>query len=200
MFSGIVQKVAKVTKIESLVGHTQLSVDLQVLAKSLKIDDSVAINGTCLTVVNITESVATFTVVRQTLAITNLCDLRVNDEVNIELSLGYGNVIGGHLVQGHIDATVEILMIESIGDAWQVTFSLPENLKNYIIAKGYVALDGASLTVHTLQDDCFSVALIPHTQAMTIAKHYHIGSLVNLEVDMLAKYVERNLRSRNEQY
>jgi len=200
MFSGIVQAIAKVVDVQRLTGHTQFDVDLKDLAKDLKIDDSVALNGTCLTVVKKQGNIASFTAVPQTLELTNLQRLRVDTEVNAELALCYGEVIGGHLVQGHIDTTIEILSIDIVGDAWQVTFSLPPSLQNYVVAKGYIALDGMSLTVHTLQPDSFSVALIPHTRAVTIAKHYRVGDLVNLEVDMLAKYVERNLRSRNEQH
>ena len=199
MFSGIVKKAAKLAAVEKLSGQTRFSIDLGELASGLKIDDSVAINGTCLTVVALQENIASFTAIPQTLAITNLQYLQTGDEVNIELSLRYGDVIGGHLVQGHVDTIVDILAIEVVGDAWQVTFSLPENLRNYVIEKGYIGLDGMSLTVHTLYQDRFSVALIPHTREVTIAKHYVVGRKVNLEVDMLAKYAENNWRNSHEQ-
>lgn len=200
MFSGIIPMVAKVVEAEKLPGQTQFRIDLQGLANNLKIDDSVAINGTCLTVVALDGPVATFTAIPQTLEITNLQYLKTGDEVNVELSLRYGDVIGGHLVQGHIDTVVEITDVEIVGDAWQVTFSLPKDLRNYVIAKGYIGLDGMSLTVHTLNKDSFSVALIPHTREVTIAKYYQTGRFVNLEVDMLAKYAENNWRIRNEQH
>lgn len=198
MFSGIVKKAATLVAVEKLTGQTRFSIDLGELANGLKIDDSVAVNGTCLTVVALQGNVAIFTAIPQTLAITNLQYLQTGDEANIELSLCYGDVIGGHLVQGHVDTVVEILAIEVVGDAWQVTFSLPENLRNYVIEKGYIGLDGMSLTVHTLYQDRFSVALIPHTREVTIAKHYIVGSKINLEVDMLAKYAENNWRNTHE--
>ncbi len=199
MFSGIVKKAAKLVAVEQLAGQTRFSIDLGELIVGLKIDDSVAINGTCLTVVEIQENIAMFTAVPQTLAITNLQYLQTGDTVNVELSLRYGEVIGGHLVQGHVDTVIDIIAIEVVGDAWQVTFSLPEHLRNYVIEKGYIGIDGMSLTVHTLYKDRFSVALIPHTREVTIAKHYAVGSKVNLEVDMLAKYAENNWRNTHEQ-
>lgn len=197
MYSGIVPMTAQVVAVKKMSGQKQLQVDLQYLANDLKVNDSVAINGTCLTVVGLTGSVATFTAVPQTLAITNLTHLQKDDEVNVELSLRYGDVVGGHLIQGHIDVTTQIVDINSVGDAWQVTLKLPRALCNYVVAKGYIAVDGMSLTVNALTDGTFSIALIPHTRAVTIAKQYKIGTPVNVEVDILAKYVENNWRNSN---
>ncbi len=198
MFSGIVKKKAKLVTVDTQVGQTRFRVDLTGLIKNVTVDDSVAINGTCLTVVNIEKNIATFTAVPQTLAITNLRYLKTNDHVNIELSLRYGDVIGGHLLQGHVDTLVQVIDTQPIGDALQVTFSLPQKLRNYVIEKGYIGIDGMSLTVHTLKTDCFSVALIPHTRMSTVAQDYVVGSYVNLEVDMMAKYAENNWRYYNE--
>ena len=200
MYSGIVPMTAKVVTVKNMPGQQQLQVDLQSLAKDLKVNDSVAINGVCLTVVTLTDNVATFTAVPQTLAITNLKCLQKDDEVNVELSLRYGDVVGGHLVQGHIDAITQIIDIDNVGDAWQLTLALPDTLRNYVVAKGYIAVDGMSLTVNMLTADSFSIALIPHTRAVTIAKYYKIGTTVNVEVDMLAKYIANNWRTTNAQY
>ncbi len=194
MFSGIVPMTAKIVAAKNMPGQRQLQVDLQNLAKGLKVNDSVAINGVCLTVVALTGNVATFTAVPQTLAITNLQHLQKDDEVNVELSLRYGDVVGGHLVQGHIDAPTQIIDINNVGDAWQVTLMLPPTLRNYVVAKGYIAVDGMSITVNLLTADTFSIVLIPHTRAVTIAKCYKIGTAVNMEVDMLAKYIVNNRR------
>lgn len=200
MYSGIVPMTAKVVAVNNMPGQKQFKIDLQHLAHDVKINDSVAINGACLTVVALTGNIVTFTAVPQTLAITNLTHLQQGYQVNIELSLRYGDVVGGHLVQGHVDTTTKIVNIKDVGDAWQVTFALPETLCNYVIPKGYIAIDGMSLTVNALAADTFSVALIPHTRAVTIAKHYSVGTQVNIEVDMLAKYVENNWRNTNAQH
>lgn len=143
--------------------------------------------------VRVNQSLVSFDVIPQTLAVSNLQSLTVGDLVNIELAMNYGDSVGGHMVQGHVDQTVCINALENSENSCLVTFSLPKELRLYIVNKGFVALDGMSLTVQATNDTSFSIALIPHTQSITIAQNHQRGSVVNLEVDMMAKYIQQKI-------
>lgn len=197
MFTGIVNRTAAIKNILDFPGKKCIKIALDDLSESLTLGDSVAVNGVCLTVVAIEKDIVSFEVVPQTLAVTNLGALKNAMLVNVELALNYGASMGGHMVQGHVDQTVPVLSIEDNGDAKAVRFALPEILKPYVIKKGFIAIDGMSITIQELEADSFSVALIPHTQAVTISKAYQVGCLVNIEVDMTAKYVQRYLEVAN---
>jgi riboflavin synthase len=190
MFTGIVSAAARVVEFHG----SRLGIDHAFITRHLKLGGSVAVNGCCLTVVKKKGPVFYADVVPETLRRTNLGALRPGSGVNIELPLTAASTLDGHLVQGHIDATASVLSVTKASTGREVTIELPASLSRYVAEKGSIAVDGVSLTVASVGKAQFSVALIPHTLEMTIAKDYKRGSLVNLEVDVIARYVARNLR------
>jgi riboflavin synthase len=192
MFTGIVSAVAKVVE----AGEGRIGIDHAWVARHLKVGGSVAVNGCCLTVVKKRGPVFFADVIPETLRRTNLGRLRPGREVNLELPLGAASLLDGHLVQGHIDATAAVRRVESATTGREVTIELPATLSRFVATKGSVAVDGVSLTVAAVDKPpgTFKVALIPHTLEVTIAGDYKPGSVVNLEADVVARYVARNLR------
>lgn len=199
MFTGIVETTGSVIAIDAQPGSTHFIIEAGVCAQDVDIGDSIAINGTCLTVTHIEGSKLSFDAVPNTLACTNLGELNVNDAVNLERAMTASTRIGGHQVQGHVDTTLEILSAEQDGNALNVRFSLPNDLRPFVVHKGFVAVDGMSLTVMKLTETDFSVTLIPHTQQATIAKDYSAGKAVNFEADMTAKYIVKIMENYREQ-
>ncbi len=192
MFTGIVSAVAKVVVADA----NRLGIDHGGLARQLKIGGSVAVNGCCLTVVKKRGPVFFADVVPETLRRTNLGALRVGSDVNLELPLSASSLLDGHLVQGHIDATGTVRSVATASSGREVTIQLPATISRYVAVKGSIAVDGVSLTVAAVDKPrgTFRVALIPHTLEVTIAGGYRRGSVVNLEADVVARYVARNLR------
>jgi riboflavin synthase len=192
MFTGIVSAVSKVVEADG----KRIGIDHAGLARRLKIGASVAVNGCCLTVVKKKGPVFYMDVVPETLRHTNLGALQPGVEVNLELPLGASSTLDGHLVQGHIDATATVTSVQRVASGREVTIELPAPLARFVAVKGSVAVDGVSLTVAKVDKPpgTFGVALIPHTLAVTIAGGYKKGSVVNLEADIIARYVARNLR------
>ncbi len=192
MFTGIVSAVGKVVE----AGSGRLGIEHAGTARRLKIGGSVAVNGCCLTVVEKVEAAFLMDVVPETLRRTDLGSLVLGSSVNLELPLAAGGLLDGHLVQGHIDATTIVRNVADVKAGREVTFDLPDHLRPFIAEKGSIGVDGVSLTVAGLDEAAmtFSVALIPHTLASTIAGGYHAGTVVNLEADIVARYVARNLR------
>lgn len=192
MFTGIVSAVGKVVE----AGANRLGIDHAATARLLKIGASVAVNGCCLTVVEKKAGVFFMDVVPETLRRTDLGSLGVGSPVNLELPLTTGGLLDGHLVQGHVDATAKVKQVAPAAAGREVTIELPEHLSNFVVEKGSIAVDGVSLTVAGIDEVAatFTVALIPHTLASTIADGYKMGSIVNLEADIVARYVARNLR------
>ena len=192
MFTGIVSAVAKVVKSD----RSRIGIDHASVARRLKIGSSVAVNGCCLTVVKKSGPVFFADVVPETLRRTSLGALKPGVEVNLELPLSANSLLDGHLVQGHIDATATIKSVTSAAAGREVTIELPTALSRFVAAKGSIAVDGVSLTVAEVDKPpgTFQVALIPHTLEVTIAGRYKRGSIVNLEADVVARYVARNLR------
>ena len=190
MFTGIVSAVARVVE----VADGRVGIDHAGIARHLKRGGSVAVNGCCLTVVRKRGAVFFADVVPETRRRTNLGALRVGSEVNLELPLTAASTLDGHLVQGHVDATAAVLSVEKAASGKEVSIALPASLSRYVAEKGSVAVDGISLTVAGVDRSSFRVALIPHTLEQTIAKDYRRESVVNLEADILARYVARNLR------
>jgi riboflavin synthase len=192
MFTGIVSAVSKVVAVDA----NRIGVDHAWVARRLKIGGSIAVNGCCLTVVKKRGPVFYADVVPETLRRTNLGALRVGSEVNLELPLSATSLLDGHLVQGHVDATGAVRSVEHASSGREVTIELPAAVSRFVAVKGSVAVDGVSLTVAGVDKPpgTFRVALIPHTLEMTIAGRYKRGSVVNLEADIVARYVARNLR------
>ena len=193
MFTGIVEALGEVVEAGNRAGVHRLVVAAPILSDGVAIGDSVALNGVCLTAVQTEADRMTVEVVPETLRRTNLGSLDVGDAVNVERSLPADGRFGGHVVQGHVDATCTIAKREPDGASELVTFTLPPEHAAQVVAKGFVALDGVSLTVVDVSAAEFRVALIPHTRALVTLGSAPPGYCANLEVDVLAKYVARAL-------
>jgi riboflavin synthase len=192
MFTGIVREVGTV---DAFVG-SRLVVAGPETAAGVAVGDSVSVAGVCLTVVESTEGRLSFDVVPETLARTALGRLVPGDSVNLEPALRVGDPLGGHVVQGHVDAVGRVRSVEPEGASRRVWFDAPESVVRYCLEKGSIAVDGVSLTVAALDDDGFEVSLIPHTLEVTTLGRLEPGDDVNLETDVLAKVVERLLAAR----
>jgi riboflavin synthase len=192
MFTGIVTGLGRVA--ESRPGL--LGIEHAPTAKRASIGGSVAVNGVCLTVVEVEGDIFYADVVPETLKRTNLGRLKPGDKVNLELPLAANAMLDGHLVQGHVDATAEVREVRIIELGREVSIELPTRLARYVAEKGSIAIDGVSLTVVEVDDDRheFTIAYIPHTIEQTAAGAYNKGTTVNLEVDVVARYVERLVR------
>lgn len=194
MFSGIVETIGKILFIDVDQGCKHFTIASYMPFDDLEIGESIAINGVCLTVTSFTATTFTVTAVPETLRLTNLDYLKIEDLVNLERAMKLSSRLGGHYVQGHVDGIG--LILESRhdnSDAVLVKISIPPKLSKYVITKGYIALDGMSITVIESQPEWFTVTFIPHTQQATIVQHYREGSWINLEVDMMGKYIEKLL-------
>lgn len=194
MFSGIVEEMGTVVG-DLAGGRTRLIVRSPRLAPDCREGDSVGVNGCCLTVAARSESELEFDVMPETARRTNLPGLRHGEAVNLEAALRYGDRVGGHMVSGHVDAVAQVVSVESEGNAIQVTLGVSAELSSLIAAQGCVCVDGISLTVTGVADGRFSVALIPHTLDVTNASTWRKGSDVNVEVDMMARYLARQMES-----
>ena len=195
MFTGIIEKIGVVESI----GQTNNSfvIDIKVNDSSYSLGDSVCVNGVCLTIEKIINQTYSFTVSPETNKLTNLKYLEKDSKVNIETSLTIDKLISGHIVQGHIDTTSEVVDIEQKDSSWSVKFSINSQYMKYLIKKGSVSLDGVSLTVNDVSKSEFNVMIIPHTYQHTIFRNYKKGTIVNVEIDILAKYIEK-LGKRND--
>ena len=192
MFSGIVAALGRITKMDPREGGMRLAVSAARLGlDDVAIGDSIAVNGVCLTVVAKTATAFEADVSGETLACTTGLDSA--GEVNLEKALRLADRLGGHLVSGHVDGVGEVLRFEPVGESMLLRVRAPDALKRYIAKKGSVAIQGVSLTVNHVDDTDFDVNLIPHTVSVTTLRHLQPGSRVNLEVDMIARYVERML-------
>jgi len=189
MFTGIVREMGNVAAFDG----SRLVVVAPETAAGVSIGDSVSVAGVCLTVVEAGDDRLAFDVVPETLSRTALGRLEAGEGLNVEPSLRVGDQLGGHVVQGHVDAVGRVRSTEPEGDGRRVWVDAPEDVVRYCIEKGSIAVDGVSLTVAALDDDGFEVALIPHTLAVTTLGARAVGARVNLEVDLVAKYVERLL-------
>ena len=194
MFTGIVEEVGSVTSVESSRLAFAAST---VLDKKTKIGDSIAVNGVCLTVTSLTPYSFTVEVMPETLKRTNLGSLRSGDKVNMERAMPVGGRFGGHFVQGHIDGTGRVGAVAPEGNALIVRFDAPKEIMRYIVEKGSIAVDGVSLTVVECNPTSFSVSLVGITQSETTLGGRKVGDIVNLEVDILAKYVDKLSRGES---
>mgnify|MGYP003114895145 CR=1 FL=1 len=196
MFTGIIETLGEVKKLEQEGGNLHLTI-ASPITQELKIDQSVAHNGVCLTVVKIEGDQYTVTAIEETLQKTNLEDLEVGEGVNLERAMVLGARLDGHIVQGHVDQTGRCTKIEEKDGSWFFTFEYDPQLSNVTIEKGSITIDGTSLTVVDSQKYNFSVAIIPYTFEHTRFKNYKVGTRVNLEFDVVGKYVSRLLELRN---
>jgi riboflavin synthase len=196
MFTGIVEELGTVVDVVGGAESAQLTLDGPLVTQDAAHGASIAVNGVCLTVVEHGAGRFSVDVMAETLARSSLGGLRAGDRVNLERAMAASSRFGGHIVQGHVDGTATIVE-RTPGDRWEVVrFTLPAALARYVVEKGSITVDGVSLTVSALDDATFSVSLIPTTLALTTLGHKGVGELVNLEVDVLAKYVERLITSK----
>ena len=190
MFTGIIETLGTVKALEKDGGNIHISIQSN-LTNELKIDQSVAHNGVCLTVVNINNDVYTVTAIKETIDKTNLSFWNVNDVVNLERAMKLGDRLDGHIVQGHVDQVAACKNIEEANGSWYFTFEYDKNLHNITIEKGSITVNGVSLTVVNSKENEFSVAIIPYTYAHTNFHNFKIGTKINLEFDVIGKYVAR---------
>jgi riboflavin synthase len=195
MFTGIVEETARIAAVEESTEVIRLGVEAVVCAEDARVGDSVAVNGCCLTVVDIETAragkVLSFDLLRETWNRTNLRAVRPGSFVNLERALLASGRLHGHFVTGHIDGTGTVELFEQRGADWYLQVGAPAEILRYIVFKGAIAVDGISLTVTEVARASFAVWIIPHTREVTALKHRQAGDAVNLETDMLAKYVEK---------
>lgn len=195
MFTGIIKEVGRIKSVKSLDGGKELSISCD-LAQQVKVDQSISINGVCHTATQVQDDTFTVQSVEETLRKTNIGDLETGDSVNLEPSLHPEQLLDGHLVQGHVDATGRIARIEQEGTDWLITIEYDSEYRDLIVGRGSIAIDGISLTVANEKDNHFTVAIIPYTYEHTNLKDRAEGDTVNLEFDILGKYVVRYLKNR----
>jgi riboflavin synthase len=191
VFTGIVEELGHVEAIEDLPDAARIRITGPIVTSDAKHGDSIAVSGVCLTVVEVENDSFTADVMRETLTRSSLAKVAAGDRVNLERAAAVGQRLGGHIVQGHVDGTGTILAREK-AEHWEIVhIGLPPSLARYVVEKGSITVDGVSLTVVTVSEDEFTVSLIPTTLELTTLGRRIPGDLVNLEVDVLAKYVER---------
>ncbi len=190
MFTGIIETLGIIKNIETQQDNMNVTVSSS-LTHELKIDQSLAHNGICLTVIDINDKEYTVTAIRETIAKTNLSEWRIGDEINLERAMKIGDRLDGHIVQGHVDQNGNCTSFEETNGSWYFTFKYDNSLNNITIEKGSITVNGVSLTVVNSNENEFSVAIIPYTFEHTNFKNIKVGSVVNLEFDVIGKYITR---------
>lgn len=190
MFTGIIETLGTIQEIKKDKDNIHITIDASI-THELKIDQSVAHNGICLTVVTIKDNYYTVTAIDETIQKTNLGDWKEGDLVNLERAMKLGDRLDGHIVQGHVDQTGNCIAISETNGSWLYTFEYDDKLNNLTIEKGSITVNGVSLTVVNSQKNQFSVAIIPYTHEHTNFKNFKVGSKINLEFDVIGKYVSR---------
>lgn len=195
MFTGIIETLGTIQEIKKEKDNVHVTVDSSITAE-LQIDQSVAHNGICLTVVAINKNSYTVTAIDETIKKTNLGDWKVGDSVNLERAMKLGDRLDGHIVQGHVDQTGICIATEETNGSWSYTFEYDEALNNLTIEKGSITVNGVSLTVVNSKKNQFSVAIIPYTHEHTNFKSFKVGTKINLEFDVIGKYVSKLYASK----
>tara|TARA_B100000586_G_scaffold138784_1_gene100564 strand:- start:382 stop:969 length:588 start_codon:yes stop_codon:yes gene_type:complete len=191
MFTGIIEKIGKVFEFNNNQSSCKLIVQIERIDISISIGDSVAINGTCLTVEKSDKPFYHFTLSPETLEVSSLSNLQKDNYVNIELPLTINKFINGHIVSGHVDSLGTVTSLEKVKDSWFLLVTVEKNILKYIVTKGSISIDGVSLTVNDIRDQSISLMIIPHTYENTIIKYYKSGEKVNIEVDYISKHIEK---------
>lgn len=187
MFTGIVEEIGRIKKIEKRRDFFNMEIFAEKILKNIKKGESVAVNGVCVTITEVKGNCFSVNLMKETVQKTNLGKIKVNEKVNLETPVSFEKFLSGHLVQGHIDGKGKIIEIK--GDVLKISF--PENLKRYFVVKGSVCIDGVSLTIVDVQKNYFTVNLIPYTKQNTTLGNKKVGEEVNIEVDIIAKYLEK---------
>ncbi|GAB1232268.1 riboflavin synthase [Ferrigenium sp. UT4] len=199
MFSGIIADAGLIKSVQDRAGGLRLTVATEMLGMDdVKLGDSIAVNGVCLTVIAVDGNDFTVDVSRETLDCTTGLD-RQGAHVNLEKAMRLSDRIGGHLVSGHVDGVGEVVAFNDIGESWRLVVKAPQALAKYIAVKGSITLNGVSLTVNHVAGEAFEVNLIPHTLEVTTLNELEKGKRVNLEIDLIARYVERMMQAEKEQ-
>ncbi len=196
MFTGIIETLGAVQQLETEQKNLHITLKSS-FTNELKIDQSVAHNGVCLTVVAINDDCYTATAIAETIQKTNVSQWQINDSINLERAMKLGDRLDGHLVQGHVDQTASCIAIKETNGSWAYTFEYDEKKGNVTIEKGSITVNGVSLTVVNSKQNQFSVAIIPYTFEHTNFKNFKLGSIVNLEFDVIGKYVSRLYKNEN---
>jgi riboflavin synthase len=191
MFTGIIEEVGTIQSVQEGPDQASLLISAAQISGGLALGDSVAVNGACLTVVHYSNENFLCELSLETLRLTTLARIRIGSPVNLERSLTLNSRLGGHLVQGHVDGLGEMAAAIPTGNGFEMSFTYPPELERYLVRKGSIAVDGISLTIASLQKNTFAVAVIPHTVATTNLKYLKIGDAVNLETDIIGRYLER---------
>ncbi|MGH2779573.1 MAG: riboflavin synthase [Actinomycetota bacterium] len=191
MFTGIVTSLGVVKRARERVGVLEVEIEAAKLARDVEVGDSVAVNGVCLTATRTTRKTFTAQAMDETLTATTIGSLSKGSTVNLEPAARFSDRIGGHMVQGHVDYVASVVRIEEQDGTRRIWFALPGAVLRYLVPRGSVAIDGVSLTVVEVGRTSFQVAMIPHTLEVTTLKDLSVGSVVNIEVDVIAKYVEK---------
>lgn len=199
MFTGIIEETGSVARIDPLVAGARLEIRCHAVLADSTPGASIAVNGVCLTAVSFTRESFSADVSPETLRRSNLGTLGIGSPVNLERPLSASSRLGGHLVQGHVDGTGEFLSLDELGDGnWWLTVRIPDDIDRYVVEKGSIAIDGISLTVASIEAGALAASIVPHTYASTALSSHRRGDRVNLECDILAKYVEKLLENRRE--
>jgi len=195
MFSGIVEEAGKVVALKKDKENLHITLECS-FVNELKIDQSVSHNGVCLTVVDLTDTAYTVTAIQETLIKSNLGLLEVGNKVNLERSMKPDSLLDGHIVQGHVDQTAVCTKVEEADGSWYFTFKYDPTLGNITVEKGSISVNGVSLTVVNSQDDSFQVAIIPFTYDITNFHEFKVGTVVNLEFDIIGKYITKIVKQQ----
>ena len=198
MFTGLVEETGRLVKKIATGDGYQLVISADKVLEDLKIGDSISVNGVCLTVVKRESNNFSLDTIEETLKKSNLGFLKINDRVNLERPLKAEERLGGHFVLGHVDTTGKVKEIKELSNSHWMTITYPDNFKKYLIFVGSISIDGVSMTVAQLDGNSFSVGIIPHTWEMTVFSDKKIGDTVNLEFDVLGKYVERIMDAKED--
>ncbi len=196
MFTGIVRDTGTIKKLERNGDDIRLTIETSLPPESRTLGASILCSGICLTVTAFDDASFTVDVSSETVSKTNIANWKEGGHINLEPSLRLGDELGGHLVFGHVDAQASLIEKHEDGDSWRMTFEVPSDLANYFASKGSVSLDGISLTINEVEGNRFGVCIIPHTWEHTTLSEREIGDKINLEIDMLARYVSRMLEGR----
>lgn len=197
MFTGLIEEIGSIKKVKSIGGGIRIQVSANTIMGDLQIDDSVSINGTCQTVVSLTDNSFEAEAVEETLLKTTLGKLKTGDSVNLERAALPSSRLGGHFVQGHVDCIGELAKIDKLQTAVNLWFSFPKEFSELIVPTGSICINGVSLTSARVENNQFMLAIIPHTYKSTNLKDLKVGSKVNLEFDIIGKYVVKILNASN---
>ena len=190
MFTGIIEEIGNIHKINSISGGFKIIISASKVLEDLKINDSIAVNGVCLTVISVNNKNFKVEAVGETIKKTTLKEIRINQPVNLERAIKITDRLGGHLVQGHVNGVGKILKIQKLGENYLLEVEIPISIKKYIIDEGSITVDGISLTIAKIINNKIAISIIPHTWKNTNLNTRKIGANVNIETDLIAKYIE----------